>query len=223
MVVLGTGWAAVSALKTLFKRVAQGDCTLPHVTVISPRNYFMFTPLLPMVAVGTVEANSLCANIREFSFSNLFRYIEAHVVDVDVADNKVSFAPITSAHGSVQPTLPLPSALEIPYDTLVVAVGAQNNTFGTPGVNEHCLFMKEIGDGIALRKRILANLEAGADFEHFGCCFRRFVSCSLNFLTLHTQRVFRPRRKRNGASCCALLCAAAALPALKSPRKSLIF
>ena len=29
-------------------------CSLPHVTVVSPRNYFMFTPLLPMVAVGTL-------------------------------------------------------------------------------------------------------------------------------------------------------------------------
>ncbi len=43
--------------------------------------------------------------------------------------------------------------------------------FGTPGVNEHCLFMKEIGDGIALRKRILANLETGTSFDHFWVCF----------------------------------------------------
>ncbi len=101
---------------------------MPHVTVISPRNYFMFTPLLPMVAVGTVEANSLCANIREFSFSNLFRYIEAVVVDVDPAENKVCCTPIPSAQGSAQPAKPPPCGLEISYDTLVVAVGAQNNT-----------------------------------------------------------------------------------------------
>lgn len=33
-------------------------------------------------------------------------------------------------------------AFELPYDVLVVAVGAVNNTFNTPGVKENCFFLK---------------------------------------------------------------------------------
>jgi NADH dehydrogenase FAD-containing subunit len=42
----------------------------------------------------------------------------------------------------------------VPYNYLVVAVGEVPATFGTPGVRENCFFMKEVSDGVALRKRI---------------------------------------------------------------------
>ena len=31
---------------------------------------------------------------------------------------------------------------EVPYDVLVVGVGAINNTFNIPGVEQHCYFLK---------------------------------------------------------------------------------
>lgn len=57
VVVLGTGWAATSFLKNL--KNSSYD-----VQVISPRNYFAFTPLLPSVTCGTVEARSIVEPIR---------------------------------------------------------------------------------------------------------------------------------------------------------------
>ena len=57
VVVLGTGWAATSYLKNL--KNSSYD-----VQVISPRNYFAFTPLLPSVTCGTVEARSIVEPIR---------------------------------------------------------------------------------------------------------------------------------------------------------------
>lgn len=57
VLVLGTGWAGTSFLKTV-------DSSLYDVQVISPRNYFAFTPLLPSVTCGTVEARSIVEPIR---------------------------------------------------------------------------------------------------------------------------------------------------------------
>lgn len=57
VVVLGTGWAGTSFLKNL-KNPSY------DVQVISPRNYFAFTPLLPSVTCGTVEARSVVEPIR---------------------------------------------------------------------------------------------------------------------------------------------------------------
>ncbi|KAE9457744.1 hypothetical protein C3L33_10353, partial [Rhododendron williamsianum] len=57
VVVLGTGWAGTSFLKDL-------DITKYDVQVVSPRNYFAFTPLLPSVTCGTVEARSIVEPIR---------------------------------------------------------------------------------------------------------------------------------------------------------------
>lgn len=43
----------------------------------------------------------------------------------------------------------------IGYDKLVVAVGCYSQTFGTKGVKENALFLKDIGDARKIRKRIL--------------------------------------------------------------------
>jgi NADH:ubiquinone reductase (non-electrogenic) len=57
VVVLGTGWAGTSFLKNLKDPSYE-------VQVVSPRNYFAFTPLLPSVTCGTVEARSIIEPIR---------------------------------------------------------------------------------------------------------------------------------------------------------------
>lgn len=52
LVILGTGWGAISLLKKL-------DTSLYNVTVVSPRSFFLFTPLLPSTPVGTIEMKSI--------------------------------------------------------------------------------------------------------------------------------------------------------------------
>lgn len=44
---------------------------------------------------------------------------------------------------------------ELGYDKLVVAVGCYSQTFGTKGVKENALFLKDVGDARKIRKRIL--------------------------------------------------------------------
>lgn len=43
------------------------------------------------------------------------------------------------------------SSTTIPYDYLVMAVGAEVQTFGIPGVKEHACFMKELQDAERVR------------------------------------------------------------------------
>ena len=84
LVVLGSGWGAMSLLRQL-------DPGLYDIHVVSPRNYFLFTPLLPSVTVGTVEARSIAAPIRKLlqrSHGDLAHYYEAEGVLID-ADKKV--------------------------------------------------------------------------------------------------------------------------------------
>lgn len=61
IVVLGTGWGAASFLKEI-------DTSKYEVTVISPRNFFLFTPMLAGASVGTVEFRSITEPVREVSF-----------------------------------------------------------------------------------------------------------------------------------------------------------
>jgi len=51
---------------------------------------------------------------------------------------------------------------QLTYDELVVAVGAINNTFGTPGVYENCNFLKEVQDAITIRKKVIDCFETAS-------------------------------------------------------------
>ena len=51
---------------------------------------------------------------------------------------------------------------EIPFDMLVVGVGAENATFGIPGVREHSCFLKEVGDAQKIRKQIMDCIETAS-------------------------------------------------------------
>ena len=99
----------------------------------------------------------------------LARYVKASCDSVDLAAKKVK----CKVPGGT---------LELPYDELVVSVGCEPNTFGTPGVMEHGLFLKEIEHGQAVQNRVLSCLESAgvcmlcvglADRCEWSCCRAR--------------------------------------------------
>ncbi|GAA5976659.1 hypothetical protein JCM10908_005585 [Rhodotorula pacifica] len=148
VVVLGNGWASTAFLKDL-------DNTGYNVVVVSPRNYFLFTPLLPSVTVGTLASRSILEPTR-FLTRHLKRKTEVYegeVYEVDPQKKTVRFIDNSEIKGEV-------SGTEIPYDYLVYAVGAENQTFGIKGVNEHACFLKEVWDAEKIRTRIMDCVEA---------------------------------------------------------------
>ena len=68
LVVLGTGWGAAAFLKNI-------DTNKYDVTVISPRNYFVFTPMLAGASVGTVDFKSITVPIRDVRLLFFAMYI----------------------------------------------------------------------------------------------------------------------------------------------------
>lgn len=87
LVVLGSGWASTSFLKNL-------DTEEFNVVVVSPRNYFLFTPLLPSVTVGTLENRSIIQPTRYITRHKKRKVAvyEAEASDVDPIKKTVSFA-----------------------------------------------------------------------------------------------------------------------------------
>src|SRR3954449_5049426 len=57
LLILGSGFAAFRLLKAV-------DPRRYRVTVVSRRNHFLFTPLLPSTAVGTIEYRTILEPLR---------------------------------------------------------------------------------------------------------------------------------------------------------------
>jgi len=143
LVVLGAGWGSVALLKQLHP----DDY---HVTVISPSNTFLFTPMLPSATVGTLELRSLVEPVRRIVRRVRGHFLKATAEDVDVSAKLVECSAVDAA-GTEQ-------RFYVPYDKLVIAVGSVSNSHGVNGL-EHCHFLKDIRDARRIRNQVVANLE----------------------------------------------------------------
>ncbi|KAI1144523.1 FAD/NAD(P)-binding domain-containing protein [Hypoxylon sp. FL0543] len=150
LVILGTGWGSVALLKKL-------DTSNYNVVVISPRNYFLFTPLLPSCTTGNIEHRSIMEPVRQILRHKkaAVKFYEAEATHIDVEKKVVKITDNSDIKGKVHET-------EVPYDMLVIGVGAENATFGIPGVREHSCFLKEIRDAQAIRTKIMDCVETAA-------------------------------------------------------------
>jgi NADH dehydrogenase FAD-containing subunit len=137
VVVLGTGWGGFRFVKDVDKRFWD-------VTVVSPRNHFIFTPLLPSTTVGTLEFRAIIEPIRTVNNN----FIQAYCRDIKSEENRI----VCEDHWTG-------TKFNIDYDYLVLAVGAESNTFNTPGVKENCCFLKQVSDSRKIRERIIMCFE----------------------------------------------------------------
>lgn len=138
LLVLGCGFAGFSLLYRLNR--SAWDATL-----LTPRNYFLFTPLLPSAVSGSVEFRSILEPARRRLRG--VRVVEGSAESVDWESRRVS---CVGAVGGERFTLP--------WDLLVIAVGATVADFGIPGVAEHTIKLYSVEDARAVRRGVLEQL-----------------------------------------------------------------
>jgi NADH dehydrogenase len=149
VVILGGGFAGVYVAKSLTRLLGRRDDV--HVELLSEENYFVFQPLLPEVAAGGINANHVVNPIRDIVPRAQFRW--CRIVGVDT-ERKV----VMVAQGEAR------ALVEVPYDHLVFALGKISDFSSMPGVGEHALPMKDLGDAFRLRNQVFRCLEL-ADIE----------------------------------------------------------
>ncbi|KAF8323703.1 NDE1, mitochondrial external NADH dehydrogenase [Clavulina sp. PMI_390] len=168
LVILGSGWGGFNILKRV-------DKSKYDVTLISPSSYFNMTPLLAGTAVGTLEFRTAIESVQRFSPQATI--YEAWGDRINFADKTIYCTPSTPPYGTLatRHSLSSPHAsaagdaaaipagqsrshgapFKVPFDKLVVAVGAYSQTFGIPGVKENVHFLKDVRDARAIRMRVL--------------------------------------------------------------------
>jgi NADH:ubiquinone reductase (H+-translocating) len=171
VVVLGSGWGGYTFSRKLSNK-------LYSCTVVSPRSYFVFTPLLIDTTTGNLEFSNVVEPVRDpkakvdfiqaaarkVDFQKKVVICEASVVKsgvtesprVDEDERKDDEGPETGAMREKEHLRQWEhgQVFEVPYDKLVIAVGSFNQTFQTPGVRENALFLKDIGDSRRVQRRV---------------------------------------------------------------------
>ncbi|WP_414755963.1 NAD(P)/FAD-dependent oxidoreductase [Anabaena sp. CCY 9910] len=137
VVIVGGGFGGLYTAKTLAKANVS-------VTLIDKRNFHLFQPLLYQVATGTLSPGDISSPLRAvFSKSKNTQVLLGEVKDINpkaqhvILDDKV-----------------------VPYDTLIVATGANHSYFGKDHWKDLAPGLKTVEDAIEMRRRIFGAFEA---------------------------------------------------------------
>lgn len=120
VVIAGAGFAGLNVAKDL-----ETDC---DVTLVAPTDQFVYLPLIHEVASDNVLPREVVRKLSEVLPATRLVHGRAQRVEGKV---------LVTAAGE-----------RIPFDTLVVAVGAEPNDFGVKGVRENALTFYSIGDAL---------------------------------------------------------------------------
>jgi NADH:quinone reductase (non-electrogenic) len=140
LVILGAGFAGSYVARGLGRAAERVS-----VTLVDPHNYTLYTPLLAEAASGTVEPRHVVVPVRQMC--PRAQLVLGRATGVDLATRRVAVEPVFG------------ESLELPYDHLVVALGAIARTAPVPGLVEHAVGFKTIAEAIHLRNHVLQQLE----------------------------------------------------------------
>ena len=136
VVIIGAGFGGLAAAQALARQPVA-------LTVIDRRNHHLFQPLLYQVATAGLSPADIATPIRsQFRGRDHVRVLMAEVTGIDLAARRV-----------------LTTAEPVPYDTLVLATGAQDAYFGHPEWERFAPGLKTVEDAVAIRRRILLAFE----------------------------------------------------------------
>lgn len=151
IVILGGGSAGLTTALELQKRRPPQNAS---ITLVDQAPYFTYQPFLPEVAGGHIAPRDVTVPLRKALRKT--KVVEAAVTGLDSAAKTVS---VTTGDG-VSST--------IPYDQLVVALGAVTRTFPTPGLAENGVGFKSVEEAQYVRDRILGNIAEAASVSDPG-------------------------------------------------------
>ncbi|GGD02604.1 NAD(P)/FAD-dependent oxidoreductase [Enterococcus wangshanyuanii] len=144
IVVVGAGYAGVSATKFLAKKLKKDSDV--EITLIDRHSYHTMMTELHEVAGGRVEPEAIQYDLqRLFSRKKNVKLVTDTVTGID-KDKKI----VQTKLGSYE------------FDQLIIGMGGEPNDFGTPGVKEHGFTLWSFENSLKIREHILETVEKAA-------------------------------------------------------------
>lgn len=148
IVVVGGGAGGLVLATRLGHRL--GRRKRARITLVDVSLTHIWKPLLHEVAVGTLDSHKDDVIFLSHAKDHGFIYQQGRMDGLDRSRRLVRLAPIADQEGAE--VIPRRA---VAYDTLVIAVGGVCNDFGTPGVQEHCMFLDNHRQADQVHRRLL--------------------------------------------------------------------
>jgi NADH dehydrogenase len=145
ILVVGAGHVGLYAALRLSKKLHSREA---EVVVVDPQPHMTYQPFLPEAAAGNISPRHTVVPLRREL--RRCRVIAGAVTRIEHARRTATVQPIVGP------------AREIRYDHVVVAPGSVSRTLPIPGLKEHGIGFKTIGEAIYLRNHVLDRLDVAA-------------------------------------------------------------
>ncbi len=137
IVVVGGGAGGLELVTRLGNKL--GKKNKARVTLVDAGLTHVWKPLLHEVASGSLDASANEINYRAHARKHHYEFQLGRMNGLDRDAKQLVIAAFHDQDGAeVVPER------RIRYDTLVIAVGSTANDFGTPGAQDHCLFLDSL-------------------------------------------------------------------------------
>jgi NADH:ubiquinone reductase (H+-translocating) len=157
VVIVGGGAAGIELATRLGR--SEGRAGRASITLVDRNRTHLWKPLLHRVAAGTMDPTEHQTDYLAQARWNHFRFQQGALEGVDRERRVLKLARLVDTEGGE--VLP---PREVPYDTLVLAIGSQSNDFGTPGAAEHAIALDTPAQATRFHARLLnACLRADLD------------------------------------------------------------
>ena len=144
VVIVGGGFGGLRAAHGLLS--ANVD-----ITLVDRRNFHLFQPLTYQVATGALTPGEVAYPLRAiFKRRDNVRVLMAEVADFDLEQR----------HVRLESEVGVDRAIEVPYDTLIVAGGSSYSYFGHEEWKAHAPEVKSLESALGVRHRVLSAFEA---------------------------------------------------------------
>ena len=148
IVVVGGGAAGLQLATQLGEKL--GTKHKAHVTLVDRARTHIWKPLLHEVAAGSLDVGHHAVDYLHHAHQHHFRYRIGEMTGLDRQARTIQLAASMDPEGrEVTPVR------DIPYDTLVMAVGSTTNDFGTPGVKEHAIALDTQEQAVRFHQRLV--------------------------------------------------------------------
>lgn len=154
ILILGAGFGGVRAALDLEKRLAGNKDW--QIVVVDRNSFQTFTPNLYEIASAVkVEEEPYYVKLRgsvAIPYGHIFKNKKIDFIQADIRNINLSESLVTTGGGE-----------ELEFEYLVIALGAEVNTFGTEGVLEYAYKMKTVDDGVAIHKKLHELFKRGSE------------------------------------------------------------
>ncbi|MCH7911850.1 MAG: FAD-dependent oxidoreductase, partial [Deltaproteobacteria bacterium] len=157
IVILGGGFAGMTTVINL-EKLFGADRSVTF-TLVSDTNALLFTPMLAEVAGSSLEPTHISSPLR--TSVHRTQVVRGRVAQIDQERHSVVLAIDDRSHGS---ETTVGATRELPYDHLVLALGAVSNYMGMQNVQKLAFDFKSLLDAIRIRNHVI-NMFERADNE----------------------------------------------------------